>query len=54
MKNKVRVLLTRALNRVFDPDIASRVERCLDASDVNLEDGRGREPEPPAEQTDPR
>ncbi len=30
----------------------SILERCLDASDVNAEDRRGRDPEPPA-QTDP-
>ena len=29
------------------------LERCLDASDVNIEDGRDRDREPPAEQTDP-
>ncbi len=31
----------------------SILERCLDASDVNTEDRRGRDPEPPAE-TDPQ
>ncbi len=32
----------------------SILKRCLDASDVNIEDGRGRDPEPPATQsTDP-
>ncbi len=32
----------------------SILERCLDASDVNIEDGHGRDPEPPATQsTDP-
>ncbi len=29
----------------------SILERCLDASDVNIEDGRGRDPEPPATQS---
>ena len=32
---------------------SSILERCLDGSDVNSEDGRGRAPEPPASQTDP-
>ncbi len=32
---------------------SSILERCLDGSDVNSEDGRGRTPEPPATQTDP-
>ena len=31
----------------------SILERCLDASDMSIEDGRGRDPEPPATQTDP-
>ncbi len=32
----------------------SILERCLDASDVNIEDGLGRDPEPPATRsTDP-
>ncbi len=32
----------------------SILERCLDASDVNIEDGRGHDPEPPTtRQTDP-
>ncbi len=46
-----------------DSDVADRVsfeklqslilERCLDASDVNLEDRRDGNPEPPATQADP-
>ena len=31
----------------------SILERCLDASDMSIEDVRDRDPEPPAEQTDP-
>ncbi len=31
----------------------SILERCLDASDGNIEDERGRDPEPPPTQTDP-
>ena len=38
----------------FEKLESSILERCLDASDENIEDGRGRDPEPPAEQTDPR
>jgi NADH dehydrogenase FAD-containing subunit len=34
MKNKVRVLLTFALNRVFDPDIASRMESAAAAPEA--------------------
>ncbi len=47
----------------WDLDVADRVafeqlqssilERCLDASDVNTEDGRDRDPEPPSTQADP-
>ncbi len=46
-----------------DSDVADRasfeklqgsiLERCLDASDGNIEDERGRDPEPPPTQTDP-
>ena len=32
----------------------SILQRCLDASDVNMEDARDRDPEPPATQTDPQ
>lgn len=38
----------------FEQLQSSILERCLDASDVNIADGRDRDPEPPAEQTDPR
>ncbi len=38
---------------VFEQLQSSILERCLDASDMNVEDGRDRDPEPPAEQTDP-
>ncbi len=37
----------------FEKLESSILERCLDASDANIEDGPGREPEPPATQTDP-
>ena len=37
----------------FEQLQSSILERCLDASDKNIEDGRDRDPEPPAEQTDP-
>ena len=37
----------------FEKLESSILERCLDASDANIENGRGREPEPPATQTDP-
>ncbi len=37
----------------FEQLESSLLERCLDASDANIEEGRGREPEPPATQTDP-
>ena len=37
----------------FDQLQNSILVRCLDASDMNIEDGRDRDPEPPAEQTDP-
>ena len=46
-----------------DSDVADRasfeklqrsiLERCLDASDGNIEDERGRDPEPPPTQTNP-
>ncbi len=32
----------------------SILQRCLDASDVNTEDGPDRDPKPPEERTDPR
>ena len=38
----------------FEQLQSSILERCLDASDVNIEDGRDRDPEPPAAQNDPR
>ncbi len=38
----------------FEQLQSSILERCLDASDVNTEDGRDRDPEPPAGPTDPR
>ncbi len=47
----------------WDPGVADRasfeklqssiLERCLDASDVNIEDGRDGDPEPPVTQADP-
>ena len=37
----------------FEKLESSILERCLDASDANIENGRGRDPEPPATQTDP-
>jgi len=37
----------------FEQLQSSILERCLDASDVNIEDGRDRDPEPPATQADP-
>ena len=36
----------------FEKLQSSILERCLDASDGNIEDGRGRDPEPPAERSD--
>jgi hypothetical protein len=33
----------------FEKLQSSILERCLDASDVDIEDGRDRDPEPPAE-----
>ncbi len=33
----------------FEQLQSSILERCLDASDMNIEDGRDRDPEPPAE-----
>jgi len=38
----------------FEKLQSSILERCLDASDVDIEDGSDREPEPPASQTDPQ
>ncbi len=38
----------------FEQLQSSILERCLDAPDVNIEDGRDRDPEPPAEQSKPR
>ncbi len=38
----------------FEQLQSSILERCLDASDVNTEDGRDRDHEPPAGPTDPR
>ena len=40
-------------NASFDKLESSILKRCLDASDMKSEDGRGRPPEPPAAQTDP-
>ena len=37
----------------FEQLQSSLLERCHDASDENIEDGRGRDPQPPANQTDP-
>ncbi len=37
----------------FEKLQSSILERCLDASDVDTEDGRDRDPEPPAEEADP-
>ena len=37
----------------FEKLQSSILERCLDASDVNNEDGRDGDPEPPATQADP-
>ncbi len=47
----------------WDSDVADRtsfeklqssiLERCLEASDADIEDGRDRDPEPPATQADP-
>ena len=37
----------------FEKLEGSLLKRCLDASDVNIEDGRERDPEPPAAQSDP-
>ncbi len=37
----------------FEQLQSSILERCLDASDVNIEDGRDRDPEPPATRGDP-
>ena len=37
----------------FEQLQGSILERCLDASHVNIEDGRDRDPEPPATQADP-
>ena len=38
----------------FEKLQSSILERCLDASDVNIEDAGDRDPEPPATQSDPR
>ncbi len=38
----------------FEKLQGSILERCLDASDVDIEDGHDRDPEPPAGPTDPR
>ena len=40
-------------NAVFEKLQDSILERCLDASDVDVKDGRDRDPEPPATQADP-
>ena len=37
----------------FEKLQSSILERCLDASDGNIEDGSDRDPEPPATQADP-
>ncbi len=37
----------------FEKLESSLLERCLDASDESIEDGRDRDPEPPASQNDP-
>ncbi len=37
----------------FEQLQSSILERCLDVSDVDTEDGRDRDPEPPATQADP-
>jgi len=37
----------------FEKLQSSLLERCLDASDVNIEDGRDGDPEPPVTQSDP-
>ncbi len=37
----------------FEKLQSSILERCLEASDANNEDGRDRDPEPPATQADP-
>ncbi len=36
----------------FEKLQSSILERCLDASDVKIEDGRNRDPDPPATQAD--
>ncbi len=38
----------------FEQLQSSILERCLDASDADIEDGRDRDPEPPATQADPQ
>ena len=38
----------------FEKLQSSILERCLDASDVDIEDGSDRDPDPPASQTDPQ
>ena len=37
----------------FEKLQSSILERCLDASDMNIDDGRDGDPEPPATQADP-
>ncbi len=37
----------------FEKLQSSILKRCLDASEEDIEEGRGRDPEPPATQTDP-
>jgi len=41
--------LSSADKAAFEQLQSSILERCLDASDMNTEDGRDRDPEPPAE-----
>ena len=38
----------------FEKLQSSILKRCLDASEEDIEDGRGRDPEPPATQSDPQ
>ncbi len=59
---QLRAIGAAARNR-WDSDVADRasfeklqssiLERCLDASDLNIEDGHDGDPEPPATQADP-
>ncbi len=46
--------LSVADRAAFDQLQSSILERCLDASDMNIENVRDRDPEPPAGPTDPR